>query len=87
MNSETKKGLGLICFSEQLVETILTLTRENSLLAIRKFSMLVLGLRMVVFLLFPSQEMLGQLESLKLENRHLSEMVMKLELGLHEVHI
>lgn len=31
--------------------------------------------------------MLGQLESLKLENRHLSEMVMKLELGLHEVHV
>uniref|UniRef100_A0A8C6DHI8 Centrosomal protein of 63 kDa n=1 Tax=Moschus moschiferus TaxID=68415 RepID=A0A8C6DHI8_MOSMO len=30
------------------------------------------------------KEMLGQLESLKLENRHLSEMVMKLELGLHE---
>lgn len=39
-----------------------------------------------VFLLFPSQEILGQMESLKLENRHLSEMVMKLELGLHEVH-
>ncbi|KAB0358558.1 hypothetical protein FD754_002714 [Muntiacus muntjak] len=30
------------------------------------------------------KEMLGQLESLKLENRHLSDMVMKLELGLHE---
>ncbi|XP_057594682.1 centrosomal protein of 63 kDa isoform X3 [Hippopotamus amphibius kiboko] len=30
------------------------------------------------------KEILGQLESLKLENRHLSEMVMKLELGLHE---
>nr|XP_031533820.1 centrosomal protein of 63 kDa isoform X3 [Vicugna pacos] len=30
------------------------------------------------------KETLGQLESLKLENRHLSEMVMKLELGLHE---
>lgn len=38
------------------------------------------------FLLFPSQEILDQLESLKLENRHLSETVMKLELGLHEVH-
>ncbi|XP_063467429.1 centrosomal protein of 63 kDa isoform X24 [Symphalangus syndactylus] len=31
------------------------------------------------------KEILDQLESLKLENRHLSEMVMKLELGLHEV--
>nr|XP_055239279.1 centrosomal protein of 63 kDa isoform X12 [Gorilla gorilla gorilla] len=30
------------------------------------------------------KEILDQLESLKLENRHLSEMVMKLELGLHE---
>ncbi|XP_032189493.1 centrosomal protein of 63 kDa isoform X4 [Mustela erminea] len=30
------------------------------------------------------KEILGQMESLKLENRHLSEMVMKLELGLHE---
>ncbi|XP_005669914.1 centrosomal protein of 63 kDa isoform X3 [Sus scrofa] len=30
------------------------------------------------------KEILNQLESLKLENRHLSEMVMKLELGLHE---
>lgn len=40
----------------------------------------------VCFLLFPSQEILDQLESLKLENRHLSEMVMKLKLGLHEVH-
>ncbi|XP_023605323.1 centrosomal protein of 63 kDa isoform X7 [Myotis lucifugus] len=30
------------------------------------------------------KEILNQLESLKLENRHLSEMVMKLEVGLHE---
>uniref|UniRef100_A0A2K6RHZ5 Centrosomal protein of 63 kDa n=1 Tax=Rhinopithecus roxellana TaxID=61622 RepID=A0A2K6RHZ5_RHIRO len=30
------------------------------------------------------KEILDQLESLKLENRHLSEMVMKFELGLHE---
>ncbi|XP_070432214.1 centrosomal protein of 63 kDa isoform X10 [Equus przewalskii] len=30
------------------------------------------------------EEILDQLESLKLENRHLSEMVMKLKLGLHE---
>nr|XP_055177098.1 centrosomal protein of 63 kDa isoform X5 [Nyctereutes procyonoides] len=30
------------------------------------------------------KEILDQMESLKLENRHLSEMVMKLELGLHE---
>ncbi|XP_006150915.2 centrosomal protein of 63 kDa isoform X4 [Tupaia chinensis] len=30
------------------------------------------------------KEILGQLESLQLENRRLSEMVMKLELGLHE---
>uniref|UniRef100_A0A7N5JT93 Centrosomal protein of 63 kDa n=2 Tax=Ailuropoda melanoleuca TaxID=9646 RepID=A0A7N5JT93_AILME len=30
------------------------------------------------------KEVLDQMESLKLENRHLSEMVMKLELGLHE---
>ncbi|XP_032725541.1 centrosomal protein of 63 kDa isoform X3 [Lontra canadensis] len=30
------------------------------------------------------KEILGQMESLKLENHHLSEMVMKLELGLHE---
>ncbi|XP_031199084.1 centrosomal protein of 63 kDa isoform X1 [Mastomys coucha] len=30
------------------------------------------------------KEILSQLESLKLENRHLSETVMKLELGLHE---
>ncbi|XP_032121780.1 centrosomal protein of 63 kDa isoform X2 [Sapajus apella] len=30
------------------------------------------------------KEILDQLESLKLENRHLNEMVMKLELGLHE---
>uniref|UniRef100_A0A8C3WAB9 Centrosomal protein of 63 kDa n=1 Tax=Catagonus wagneri TaxID=51154 RepID=A0A8C3WAB9_9CETA len=30
------------------------------------------------------KEILNQLDSLKLENRHLSEMVMKLELGLHE---
>ena len=34
---------------------------------------------------FPLQEILSQLESLKLENRRLSETVMKLELGLHEV--
>uniref|UniRef100_A0A8C9E3I2 Centrosomal protein of 63 kDa n=1 Tax=Phocoena sinus TaxID=42100 RepID=A0A8C9E3I2_PHOSS len=32
------------------------------------------------------KEILAQLESLKLENHRLSEMVMKLELGLHEVH-
>ncbi|XP_073887177.1 centrosomal protein of 63 kDa isoform X14 [Macaca fascicularis] len=31
------------------------------------------------------KEILDQLESLKLENRHLSEMVMKFELGLHEM--
>uniref|UniRef100_A0A8I5MZX3 Centrosomal protein of 63 kDa n=1 Tax=Papio anubis TaxID=9555 RepID=A0A8I5MZX3_PAPAN len=31
------------------------------------------------------KEILDQLESLKLENRHLSEMVMKFELGLHEL--
>ena len=37
------------------------------------------------FLLLPFQDILDQLESLKLENRRLSEMVMKLELGLHEV--
>ncbi|XP_057348832.1 centrosomal protein of 63 kDa-like [Manis pentadactyla] len=30
------------------------------------------------------KEVLDQMESLKLENRHLSEMVVKLELGLHE---
>uniref|UniRef100_A0A804HI22 Centrosomal protein of 63 kDa n=1 Tax=Homo sapiens TaxID=9606 RepID=A0A804HI22_HUMAN len=33
------------------------------------------------------KEILDQLESLKLENRHLSEMVMKLELGLHELQV
>lgn len=44
---------------------------------------LIYSLHLFSFLLFPSQEMLGQLESLKLENRHLSEMVVKLELGLH----
>lgn len=32
------------------------------------------------------KEVLDQMESLKLENHHLSEIVMKLELGLHEVH-
>lgn len=47
---------------------------------------LVCYFHLFLFLLFPSQEILDQLESLKLENRHLSEMVMKLELGLHEVH-
>lgn len=35
--------------------------------------------------IFLSQEILSQLESLRLENRRLSETVMKLELGLHEV--
>ena len=63
MNSETKQGLELIRFSEQLVETILTLKRETSLLAIRKFSTLVLGLRMVIFLLFPSHWLLSSFKS------------------------
>lgn len=36
--------------------------------------------------IFLLQEILSQLESLKLENHRLSETVMKLELGLHEVH-
>lgn len=47
MNSGTQKWL--ICFSEQLVETILALAWENSPLAIREFSTLVLGLRIIVF--------------------------------------
>lgn len=35
--------------------------------------------------IFLSQEILSQLDSLRLENRRLSETVMKLELGFHEV--
>lgn len=49
-----------------------------------KIHLIYVGFFFTTIFLF--QEILSQLESLKLENRRLSETVMKLELGLHEVH-